>query len=320
MMVLCMMRMFPSQRRWHRLRKNSWWSVVGLFAATTLLCAPCFAFSPQEHSKHQHGHAPQHFSVFRHRSSFLTTLSLLEAPQRAVILRSRRNNQQDGNPSEDDAPSLPFGIPSLDLRRSSQKTPPKRQEQTDLPFGFSIESSAALEQLILDSVAPVENALDSLTGDWALSYADLTPDSTRTIAGQAFLVTNVAYLIAGIYIFMSGDLWFGFWTDMAAIASFNYHYNQLLASGKTKAASVRLALLLDYTAAAFSILTAAAYILSFSIFPVQAVGVSVAGLVFLYMSWVYEYGRPYMCWHSLWHLCSAYSGYLIGTLHAAADR
>jgi len=306
--------MEPPRRR-RNLRKNSWWPtvVVALFTATALLFSPCFAFSPPEHSKHRA--APHHLPVFRHHTC------LWRAPKSAVVHQARRNNQQDSNPSpEDDVGFLPFGIPSLDLRRSSQKTPPKRQEKTDLPFGFSIESSAALEQLLLDSVAPVENALDSLTGNWALSYADLTPDSTRTIAGQAFLATNVAYLIAGIYIFLSGDLWFGFWTDLAAIASFNYHYNQLLASGKSKATAVRLALLLDYTAAAFSLLTATTYLLSFSIFPVQAVAFSVAGLIFLYMSWIYEYGRPYMCWHSLWHLCSAYSGYLIGTLHAAAER
>lgn len=229
----------------------------------------------------------------------------------SVRLQARRREE---DPEDSPASLLPFGFPSLDQRKTA---PAPEANDEKLPFGFSFESAAALEQFLLDAAAPVEEALDALTGDWALSYADLSPDSTNTVTGQAFLATNAAYLVAGVYILFAGDIWFGFWTDIAAIASFNYHWNQLLVAGQdAKASAVRLALLLDYTAAAVSIVTATSYVLSFSIFPVQALAISAAGLVFLYMSWIWEYGRPYMLWHSLWHLCSAYSGYLIGTMHA----
>jgi len=258
----------------------------------------------------------------------------------------RRGEDPDGSPPPPGAspPALPFwqflGVPpSLDNDQqrtitdaSSKKdgepsSSAETTKQQQLPFGLSVETIAVAEQVLMDSVAPVQETLDALTGDWALSYADLSPDTPRTLTGQAFLATNAAYLIAGIYILVvSGDLWFGFWTDMAAIASFNYHYNQLLVAGTDgKANSVRLALTLDYTAAAISILTAGSYLLSdisshAHAFPVVAVAVSAVGLVCLYLSWVWEYGRPYMFWHSLWHLCSAYSGYLIGTLHASSGQ
>ena len=261
----------------------------------------------------------------------------------------RRGEDPDGSPPPAASPPVPFlpflGVPSLDNDQqrttitdassekdeaSSSSAPTEtttKQQQLLLPFGLRVETIAVAEQLLMDSVAPVQETLDALTGDWALSYADLSPDTPRTVTGQAFLATNAAYFVAGVYILLvSGDLWFGFWTDMAAIASFNYHYNQLLVAGTAaKADAVRLALLLDYTAAAFSILTAGSYLLSdigsssSSSFPVVAVAVSAVGLVCLYLSWVWEYGRPYMFWHSLWHLCSAYSGYLIGTLHASSS-
>lgn len=92
---------------------------------------------------------------------------------------------------------------------------------------------------------------------------------------------------------------------------------------------VRLALLLDYVAAAISMSTAAAYLALSS--PIvggssswvdadavlPALGVSALGLAFLGLSWRYERGRPYMVFHSAWHFCSAYAGLLIGTLHAS---
>jgi hypothetical protein len=178
-------------------------------------------------------------------------------------------------------------------------------------------SAAALYDKISEITEPVQGLLDGVTDGWALSYADLSPESTSTWIGQSFLATNLAYLAAGIFVTFSGDVWFGFWTDVCAVASFNYHYNQLLASGKqTYSSTVRLALLLDYTAAAVSILTATVYLFGMPTLPITALAASVAGLIFLYMSWIWEYGRPYIVWHSLWHLCSGYAGYLIGTMHA----
>jgi len=47
--------------------------------------------------------------------------------------------------------------PRLVLLFSFWQTPINQQLKSNLPFGFTIEKAAAVEQLILDSVAPVEN-------------------------------------------------------------------------------------------------------------------------------------------------------------------
>jgi hypothetical protein len=192
---------------------------------------------------------------------------------------------------------------------------------TDMDFiDDDNDPSNSLYDKISEITGPVQGLLDGVTDGWALSYADLYPESTSTFIGQSFLATNLAYLAAGIFVTFSGDVWFGFWTDVCAVASFNYHYNQLLASGKqTYSGNVRMALLLDYTAAAVSILTATIYLFGIPTIPITALAASVAGLIFLYMSWIWEYGRPYIVWHSLWHLCSGYAGYLIGTMHATVN-
>jgi hypothetical protein len=170
---------------------------------------------------------------------------------------------------------------------------------------------------------PVQEFLDGSTSGWAMSYANLEPDSSQTAAGQAFLATNVAYLLAGIALQLHGELGLGTLTEICSLASFQYHYQQL---ENTSSESVQLALIVDYLAAALAMGTASVYLggaifvssmpLDMPIF--MAAGVALSSLGFLGLSWKYEYGRPYMFWHSLWHLASAYSGFLIGNLHATA--
>lgn len=208
-----------------------------------------------------------------------------------------------------------FGITSLERLNASKD---ESGDSSLFPSGMipSLDSTVIAKQM-MTITEPMQEALDGITDGWALMYADLSPDNPQTLPGQAFLATNAAYLVAGVLLTITGDFWFGFWTDVAAVASFNYHYNQLISAGQAKVGSVRLALVLDYIAAAVSMFTALVYLLSNSTLPVEALGVSVAGLAFLYLSWVWEYGQPYMIFHSLWHLCSAYAGYLIGTMHAA---
>lgn len=173
-------------------------------------------------------------------------------------------------------------------------------------------------------VSPAQGLLDNATDGWALSYADLSPDNTQTLTGQAFLASNMAYVVAGGLLTVTGDFWFGFCTELAAIASFNYHYQQLLDSGsvslKSKSSNkvVRLALLIDYLFAMISILTGLVYILTSPTtadLPIYTISVAVIACICLGMSWIWEYGKPYMFWHSLWHLFSAYAGYVIGTEH-----
>jgi hypothetical protein len=76
--------------------------------------------------------------------------------------------------------------------------------------------------------APVQKILDNGTGGWALSAANLGPDYHQTIIGQVFLATNIRYAATGLVLTVKSDLRFGLLTDLVAIASFNYHYEQLL--------------------------------------------------------------------------------------------
>jgi hypothetical protein len=186
-------------------------------------------------------------------------------------------------------------------------------------------------------VSPVQGMVDNVTGGWGLSYADLSPDDTTTVTGRTFLASNIAYFIAGAILTIQGDIWFGACTELCAIASFNYHYQQLVINNNRKkntidsqsneefasnSPEVRLALLVDYIFALLSILTALVYVvtnpLTFtgtSDAPLYGIGISFIACVCLGLSWVWEYGKPYMFWHSLWHLFSAYAGYVVGTDH-----
>jgi len=168
---------------------------------------------------------------------------------------------------------------------------------------------------IQDAADPVQELLDEYSRGWALSYADLSPEKPDTPIGVSFLATNLAYFLAGMLLFMRGDALFGLLTDVTALASFNYHYTQLEASGKTKEKSVRLALLLDYICALTSIGVALFYTLTSSDFPLEGLGAGALALVCLGLCWVWEEGKPYMILHGLWHLLSAYAGYLVGATH-----
>jgi hypothetical protein len=186
-----------------------------------------------------------------------------------------------------------------------------------------------LEKRIELWTGEMEGFLDRVTDGWALSFADLTPESPKTLLGQSFLLTNAAYLLAGISLtVVYNDFWLAFWTDCAAICSYNYHYTQLQCcsvSDEEKDAAkeeVRLALLLDYSAAGVSIISAMWYLLSATLTSHNlsneegiAIIASLAGTGCLLLSWKWEYGKPYMFWHGLWHLGSASAGYLIGVSH-----
>lgn len=162
----------------------------------------------------------------------------------------------------------------------------------------------------------IEAKLDDVS-DWVLSYSDLRPDTEETPAGQAFLATNLAYSLAGIFLAQDGDLLFGLLTEITAAASFAYHYGQLESKGVNNVPSVRLALLIDY-ALAFSSIGVAFFYLSTSgeeqiltVLPPAILSLGALGA-----SWVWVAGRPYMVLHGLWHFLSAYTGYLVGAIHA----
>jgi len=168
-------------------------------------------------------------------------------------------------------------------------------------------------------VEPLQSALDDASADWILSYADLRPETATSWTGQVFLATNVLYLLAGIVLTMQGDYWFGFMTEVTSIASFFYHYTQLEARGESKAPTVRLALLCDYICAFISLGTASIYLLFLPGGAPLDFFVTIAlSLAFLGLSWQYEQGKPYLLFHSLWHIFGAYAGFLIGTAHNQA--
>ena len=166
----------------------------------------------------------------------------------------------------------------------------------------------------------IEEKLDEVS-DWILSYSDLRPDSETTAAGQAFLATNLAYSLAGAFLVQNGDLFFGALTEITAVASFVYHYGQLESQGVNNLPSVRLALLTDYILA-FSSIGVALFYLATSGSGEEVLAVvppGILSLAALGASWVWVAGRPYMILHGLWHFLSAYTGYLVGAIHAGAN-
>lgn len=193
-----------------------------------------------------------------------------------------------------------FSVKSLRklwIPSESDTTPTsKGQEQLQIPFGFNTPAPLLdnMSSQLASAAEPVQELLDEYSAGWALSYADLSPEKPDTPIGVSFLATNLAYFFAGMLLFVRGDAFFGLLTDVTALASFNYHYTQLEASGKTKDKSVRLALLLDYVFALMSIGVALFYSITSPEFPLEGLGAGLLALVCLGLCWVWEEGKPYM--------------------------
>ena len=172
---------------------------------------------------------------------------------------------------------------------------------------------------ILRSVKDAQNFLDEKTDGWALSTADLSPETERSPLGISFLATNVGYGLVGILLTLRGDVFLGLLTEVTAIASFNYHYWQLVASRKQDAEAsetVRLALLIDYTLAFSTIAVALVYTVTSAELPLDGLLAGGIAVLFLGLCWIWEKGQIYMIFHSLWHIFSALAGYLIGASHS----
>uniref|UniRef100_A0A7R9WX47 Transmembrane protein n=1 Tax=Craspedostauros australis TaxID=1486917 RepID=A0A7R9WX47_9STRA len=177
-----------------------------------------------------------------------------------------------------------------------------------------------------NALSPAQEFLDDITDGWALNYANLFPETSRTTVGQAFLATNLAYSIVGVLILPQN--WFlGMLVEFTSVASFVYHYTQLEVFAQDNTVvedkTVRLALMVDYVfafgtifatgIAAFvnSPLPIDAFVLAL---PMDGVVTSTMGVGFLFSCWIWEAGMPYIVLHSLWHLFSAYAGYVFGTM------
>ena len=162
---------------------------------------------------------------------------------------------------------------------------------------------------------PIAEAVDEATGGWGLTYADLHPATPRTTIGQAFLATNIFYAAGGLALGVQGDWFYGALTELAGIVSFVYHYTQL-EFGKNRA-EVRLALLVDYMTAGAALICGAVYGVQLGVesIPFEAVLTAIGASICLALCWVWEFGYPYIFWHSLWHILSALTGYLVGQDH-----
>jgi hypothetical protein len=209
-------------------------------------------------------------------------------------------------------PSLSFPIPFLSPEQELDIETIEEENAVTKPFRKYTVSDKSEDGF--GPLLPLAERIDELTGGWGLSYADLAPETPSTPAGVAFLATNICYVVAGILLTTNGELVLGTMTELAGGVSLWYHYEQLKYSGQVPASEVRLALLTDYIFAGTALVTGLVYaaMLGISAVPLQAVITGGLAIGCLSVGWVYEYGIPYIIWHSLWHILSAYTGYLVG--------
>lgn len=140
-------------------------------------------------------------------------------------------------------------------------------------------------------LTPLAEKLDAATGDWALSYADLSPATPRTPAGISFLLTNLGYAVGGILIISQGDLFYGTLVEIAGIVSFWYHYSQL-EFGQNRS-EVRLALLTDYFTAGAALIAGGVYMFQIGLvsIPLDTFLVASGSLIALGLCWIWEFGK-----------------------------
>lgn len=180
----------------------------------------------------------------------------------------------------------------------------------------SLLTEASQEQL------SILRAIETYEG-WGLSYADLSPNDDSTAVGRAFLATNLGYAVVGLLLTIKGDLLLGGLTEVAGIVSYWYHFRQLR-YGRDQPKLVKLALFVDYLTAGSALLTGVIYMVQMSLslgYEVafatleNVLASAAASLVCLGLCWVWEFGIPYIFLHSLWHIFSAYTAYLLGQSH-----
>jgi hypothetical protein len=182
------------------------------------------------------------------------------------------------------------------------------------PYQKYMVKSQDLSVEAFGPLLPLAERVDEWTGGWGLFYADLSPETTTSPLGITFLLTNLAYALAGFLLTIRGEIVLGTMTECAGAVSFWYHYSQLKYSGQEKNVQVRLALLTDYIFAGSALITGGLYALILGPFslPLGSLLSAVAAVLCLALSWKWEFGLPYILWHSLWHILSALTGYLIG--------
>mmetsp|Transcript_24261 Transcript_24261/g.67198 ORF Transcript_24261/g.67198 Transcript_24261/m.67198 type:complete len:217 (-) Transcript_24261:1227-1877(-) len=164
-----------------------------------------------------------------------------------------------------------------DGKRTSQS-----EKETNQTHGLE-PATSKLQQRIETALSPATEFLDDVSGGWALSYADLTPNSEKTPVGQIFLATNAAYAIVGLFLSLRGEVLLGLLTDICSVASFGYHFTQLQQPyGRTQDSTVKLALLIDYFFAVTAILVGLSYLaIDQTLPPAEGIVTSILGIACL---------------------------------------
>jgi hypothetical protein len=244
---------------------------------------------------------------------FVEKQKVLQTTKYRSLKRERTFTSKSSSSSSSTSLSLFERLTEIGLKNSADEDNAKDAEKLK-SFKDDIETKISYDRSYenMGILMPLAEKLDAVSGDWALSYADLSPATPKTPAGVSFLLTNVCYAYAGIVLISQGDFFYGSLVELAGAVSFWYHYSQL-EFGKDRS-EVRLALLTDYFTAGSALLTGGFYMVQMGItsVPIDALIVGGGAILALSLCWVWEFGYPYLVLHSIWHILSAYTGYLIG--------
>ena len=172
------------------------------------------------------------------------------------------------------------------VSQSQSQSRPKTKSRSDLRAEDIANRNISSE--FNGYVLPIAQAIDSVTGGWALSYADLSPENENTIGGQLFLATNIVFAVVGIILSLQGDWLFGGLTEIAGIVSYWYHYSQLK-FGQNKS-EVRLALFTDYITAGAALITCSVYTFQLGLensIPMDVFIIAISSIICLLLGWIW---------------------------------
>jgi len=163
------------------------------------------------------------------------------------------------------------------------------------------------------ALRPLARFVESKTSGWGLTYANITVNETHPF-GFFFLSTNAAYELVSSTIPSNLDNgYYSITIQIAGLVSIWYHWAQLHYGASRK--EVVEALLVDYCTAFLAMTSTIAYLFLFhDNFEnlIYSALYGILGIIFLTLSWVYEFGNFYMLFHGLWHIFSALSAYFVG--------
>lgn len=308
---------------------------------------PCLSANPRRHHNNNHHHHHHVWFLHSERKNQPSVDTEQYQEERQLLQQDEKSNQEL---SQNDLPKTFIELPNLFYVNNNPTN--SNQNNGNNEQHLFPDSTAGIASLL----HPIAQALQAATNGWALSYADLAPESETTLGGRLFLATNLAYVLAGLGVFFvmgNGSSFHNAATAMtttatttsintlplslglevASVCSFVYHYQQLK---NDQPRLVRLALLIDYLAAALAILIGSGYVIQdvLTVMTIMdsstssslleeyttwfqiAVASGLISAICLLVSWIWERGWPYLVFHSLWHLWSAYTGYAVGMIHA----